>query len=107
MAKITFITVDGVPHIYDVAEGESVMRGGVDNDVKGMKAECGGACACATCQVLIAPEWADKIPPMGPNEASMIDEDAGERGMARRLSCQITVSPDLDGLVVYMPASQY
>ncbi len=107
MARITFVALDGSAKSYDAAEGVSLMRCAVDNDVPGIVAECGGACACATCQVLIAPDWLDRLPVAGPNEASMIDEDSGERGMVRRLSCQIEVTPELDGLVVHVPSSQY
>jgi 2Fe-2S ferredoxin len=103
MPKITYIEADGASHTLEVPVGESVMRGAVMKNVPGILAECGGACACATCQVFVDAAWMDKIPPPQAMEASMLD---GEDGVTRRLSCQITVTEALDGLVVRMPKTQ-
>ncbi len=107
MPNITFVSTDGVEETHSLEVGESIMRTALNNDVSGIVAECGGACACATCQVLIAPDWLAKLPPPDVMEISMMDDDAGERGMTRRLSCQILATEDLDGLVVHIPSSQY
>ena len=103
MPKITYIEADSASHTLEVPVGESVMRGAVLNDVPGILAECGGACACATCQVFIDAAWMDKIPAPQAMEASMLD---GEEGVTRRLSCQIIVTEALDGLVVHTPKTQ-
>ena len=105
MPKITYVGQDGTRLSYEVADGLSVMRGAVDNDVPGILAECGGACACATCQVVLDPAWESKVPAAGPMELSMLEEN--EEGDARRLSCQIQVTDALDGLVVHVPSKQY
>jgi 2Fe-2S ferredoxin len=106
MPKITYVGPDGVAQTHEVAANLSVMRGAVDNDVPGIRAECGGACACATCQVLVDPEWEGKIPAPGPMEVSMLEEAEGD-GASRRLSCQINVTEALDGLVVHVPKDIY
>lgn len=106
MPKITYVDKNGTRHTLEVAKGLSVMRGAVDNSVPGILAECGGACACATCQVIVTKEWATKLPAPEAMELSMLD--GAEQGeTTRRLSCQITVTDALDGLVVQVPESQY
>ena len=105
MPMIRYIDPVGQAHALDVAAGTSIMRGAVINDVPGILAECGGACACATCQVVVDAAWADKVPPPGPMEKSMLDFTE-EDGPPTRLSCQIVVTPELDGLVVRIPAEQ-
>jgi 2Fe-2S ferredoxin len=106
MAKITYIEHDGTEHVIDVADGLTVMEGAVKNNVPGIDADCGGACACATCHVYVDPAWTEKVGGPEGMEESMLDfaEDVEENS---RLSCQITVSPELDGLVVRMPRSQH
>ncbi len=105
MAKITYIEFNGTEHVVDVAPGLSVMEGAVKNLIPGIDADCGGACACATCHVYVDPEWVDKTGAPNEMEVSMLDfaEDVKDNS---RLSCQIEVSEDLDGLVVRLPESQ-
>lgn len=106
MAKVTFIAPDGTERTVDIANGQTVMEGAVKHLVPGIDADCGGACACATCHVYVDPAWWEKTG--GPNamEASMLDfaQDVEERS---RLSCQISVTDALDGLIVRTPESQH
>ncbi|MDO5530238.1 MAG: 2Fe-2S iron-sulfur cluster-binding protein [Paracoccus sp. (in: a-proteobacteria)] len=106
MAKITYIEHNGTRHEVDVAPGMTVMEGARDNGIAGIDADCGGACACSTCHVYVAPEWVDRLEPKDPMEEDMLDfayEPDPERS---RLTCQIRVTEDLDGLVVQMPEKQ-
>jgi len=106
MAKITYIEFNGTEHIVDVANGLTVMEGARDNGIPGIEADCGGACACSTCHVYIAPEWVEKVPSKDAMEEDMLDF-AFEPDPARsRLTCQIKVTDDLDGLIVHMPEKQ-
>ena len=105
MPKITYIEHDGTEHVIDVATGLTVMEGAVRNLVPGIDADCGGACACATCHVYVDPAWADKTGSREAMEDSMLDF-AEEVQETSRLSCQIKVSDELDGLVVRMPQNQ-
>ena len=106
MAKITYIEFGGGEHVVDVKTGLSVMEGAVKNNVPGIDADCGGACACATCHVYVDEAWRDKTGTSSAMEESMLDfaESVAENS---RLSCQIKVSDALDGLVVRMPESQH
>ena len=106
MAKITYIEHDGTEHVVDVKNGLSVMEGAVRNNIPGIDADCGGACACATCHVHVDPAWFDKTGERSVMEESMLDfaENVSETS---RLSCQIPVRDDLDGLIVRMPESQH
>ena len=108
MPKITFIEHDGTAHTVDVAVGKTVMLAAVDNNVPGIDADCGGECACATCHVYIDEAWLPKVglPEAGSQEASMLSFAAVTQPDSR-LSCQINVTADLDGLVVRMPAGQH
>ncbi len=105
MPKITYIEHNGNAHEIDVPNGLSVMEGAVRNLVPGIDADCGGACACATCHVYVDPDWFEKTGTREPMEESMLDfaDDVQETS---RLSCQIKVSDELDGLVVRMPEYQ-
>ena len=105
MPKITYIEHTGTEHVIDVATGLTVMAGAVRNLVPGIDADCGGACACATCHVYVDPAWADKTGSRQAMEDSMLDF-AEEVQETSRLSCQIKVSDELDGLVVRMPQNQ-
>ncbi|MDG1418212.1 MAG: 2Fe-2S iron-sulfur cluster-binding protein [Maricaulis sp.] len=105
MAKITYIEHSGKEHIVDVDNGLSVMEGAVRNLIPGIDADCGGACACATCHVYIDAAWAEKTGARETMEDSMLDFADGVQDNSR-LSCQIKVSDDLDGLVVRMPSVQ-
>jgi 2Fe-2S ferredoxin len=106
MAKITYIEHDGTEHVIDVKTGLSVMEGAVKNNIPGIDADCGGACACATCHVYVKPEWLDKTGEKSAMEESMLDFAESVEPNSR-LSCQIKVSDELDGLVVTMPESQH
>ena len=105
MAKITYIEHNGKSHTVEVQNDLTVMEGAVQNDIPGIDADCGGACACATCHVYVEPEWFDKLPKIENAEEDMLDV-AFEPKKFSRLSCQITVSEELDGLVVKMPSKQ-
>ncbi|MGH6888182.1 MAG: 2Fe-2S iron-sulfur cluster-binding protein [Rhizomicrobium sp.] len=106
MPKIVYIEHNGKEHIVEVPSGWSVMEGAVKNLVPGIDADCGGACACATCHVHVDPQWAGLLPPKQDMEETMLDF-AQELQPTSRLSCQIKVSPALDGLVVRLPKSQH
>jgi len=106
MAKITYVEHDGTEHVVDVADGLSVMEGAVNNMIPGIDADCGGACACATCHVYVDDAFLGKLEPKEDMEQTMLDfaPDVQENS---RLSCQIKVSGDLEGLIVRMPESQH
>jgi 2Fe-2S ferredoxin len=106
MPKITFISPDGTRTDVDVENGYSVMEGAINNNIEGIVAECGGACACATCHSYIDEAWLDKLPAMDDMEDSMLDA-AMERKENSRLTCQIEISDDLDGLVVQVAENDY
>ena len=106
MAKITYIEFNGTEHVVDVKNGLSVMEGAVKNNIPGIDADCGGACACATCHVYVDQAWLDKTGSQSAMEESMLDFAENVEPNSR-LSCQIKVSDELDGLVVRMPASQH
>ena len=106
MAKITYIEHGGKQHTVEVANGMTVMEGARDNNIPGIEADCGGACACSTCHVYVDPSWADKLPVKDAMEEDMLDF-AWEPDTARsRLTCQLKVTDALDGLVVQMPEKQ-
>lgn len=105
MPKITYIEFNGTPHEVDVPPGLSVMEGAIDNNVPGIEAECGGACSCATCHVYVDPAWVETTGSAGHLEKDML-ECAMDLRDNSRLSCQIEVSDDLDGLIVKMPELQ-
>jgi ferredoxin, 2Fe-2S len=108
MPKVTYIEHNGTPHSVDVPVGTSVMRGAVDNNIPGIDADCGGECACATCHVYVDAAWLAKIglPEQGSQEGAMLSFAAVAQPDSR-LSCQITMREDLDGLVVRMPEGQH
>jgi len=105
MAKITYIEFDGKSHVVDVSPGLSVMEGAIENNIPGIEAECGGACSCATCHVYVDPAWTGVT-----GEAAFLEQDMLESALdledSSRLSCQIEVSDELDGLVVRLPELQ-
>jgi 2Fe-2S ferredoxin len=106
MPKIKYIEHSGKEHEVDVPAGWSVMEGAVKNLIPGIDADCGGACACATCHVFVDQAWLDKLPAKQDMEETMLDF-APDLAANSRLSCQIKVTPSLDGLVVRMPKSQH
>ena len=105
MAKITYIEHNGPNHTVDVQNGLTVMEGAVQNNIPGIDADCGGSMACATCHVYVKEDWFNKINKKSEGEDDMLDQ-AYEPKKNSRLSCQIIVSDDLDGLVVDMPEKQ-
>ena len=105
MSKITYIESSGKSHTVDVKNGLTVMEGAIQNDIPGIDADCGGSMACATCHVYVEETWLDKIPKKEDGEDDMLDM-AFEPNKFSRLSCQIIVSDELEGLVVNVPAKQ-
>ena len=106
MSKITYNTHENKIHTVDVQNGLTVMEGAVQNDIPGIDADCGGGMACATCHVYVNEEWLDKLPAKEDGEEDMLLDMAYEPNKFSRLSCQIVVSDDLDGLVVNIPEKQ-
>ena len=106
MAKITYIQFDGTETVIDVKPGLTVMEGAVKNNVRGIDADCGGACACATCHVFVDEAWAAKAGEKSAMEESMLDFAENVEPNSR-LSCQIKVTEELDGLIVRLPESQH
>ena len=105
MAKITYIEHNGTNHTIDVQNGLTVMEGAVQNNIPGIDADCGGSMACATCHVYVKEEWFNKLPKKEDGEEDMLDM-AFEPKKNSRLSCQLMVSDQLDGLVVNLPEKQ-
>jgi len=105
MPKIIYIDSDGKSRTVDAEVGATVMETAIKNDVPGIEAECGGACACATCHVYVDEAWQEKVGPAAPMEQDMLDFAFDVRPNSR-LSCQIKVSDELDGLVVTTPERQ-
>ncbi|QQQ17963.1 (2Fe-2S)-binding protein [Brevundimonas vitis] len=106
MAKITYIEFDGSEHVVDVKPGLSVMEGAIRNNVPGIDADCGGACACATCHVYVDEAFQEAAGKASAMEESMLDFAENVQPNSR-LSCQIRVSDALDGLIVRLPESQH
>ena len=105
MPKITYIEQNGKSHTVSVENGLTVMEGAVQNNIPGIDADCGGACACATCHVYVDEKWFNKLPKKENAEEDMLDM-AYEPKQFSRLTCQISVTDELDGLVVKMPSKQ-
>ncbi len=105
MVKITYIDAEGTARSVEAEEGSTVMENAVRNAIPGIEAECGGACACATCHVYVAEEWREAVGEPEPMEEDMLDFAFDVRPNSR-LSCQIRVKPELNGLVVTTPAQQ-
>jgi len=105
MTKIKYIEHNGKEHSIDVENGFSVMEGAIQNDITGIDADCGGGMACATCHVYVKEDWFNKLPEKAIGEDDMLDQ-AYEPNSSSRLSCQLIVSNELEGLVVYLPEKQ-
>ncbi len=105
MTKVTFMDAKGEARTVDAQVGSTVMETALRNSIPGIEAECGGACACATCHVYVAEDWTEKVGKPSQMEEDMLDF-AFEVRPNSRLSCQIKVSEELDGLVVTTPARQ-
>jgi 2Fe-2S ferredoxin len=107
MAKVTYVRPDGGALVVEVAEGTSVMQAALANDIAEVVAECGGTLACATCHVYVDEGDLDRLTAPSTDEDEMLDYTASQRQPNSRLSCQITVGPEDDGLVVRLPETQY
>ena len=105
MAKITYIEHNGTQHVVEVSNGLTVMEGAVQNDIPGIDADCGGSMACATCHVYVKEDWFPKLPNKETGEDDMLDQ-AYQPKANSRLSCQIIVNEELDGLEVTTPEKQ-
>ena len=105
MPKVTYIEFDGTEHRVDVDKGLSIMEGAVQKNIPGIDADCGGSCACATCHVYVDDDWLDKLHEQSEAEKDMLDF-AFETKTSSRLSCQIFLDENLDGIVVSLPEKQ-
>ncbi|MGQ0700611.1 MAG: 2Fe-2S iron-sulfur cluster-binding protein [Panacagrimonas sp.] len=105
MGKVTYIEFNGAMHEIEVRSGQSLMEGAVGNMIPGILADCGGACACATCHVYVDPEWSERVGAPSDMEFEMLDVVTG-REPHSRLSCQIRMSDEYDGLVLRLPETQ-
>ena len=106
MPKITYVTFEGREFVVDAAEGLSLMEAAVKNAVPGIEADCGGACACATCHVYVDEPWLGRLADPTTVENAMLEfVEAAE--VNSRLACQLSLTQDLDGLVVRLPKSQH
>ena len=106
MAKIKYIEHNGKEHEIEVSSGLTVMEGAIKNNIPGIDADCGGACACATCHVYINQDWVEKLNPKEDAEEDMLDFAFDVKDNSR-LSCQISVTDELDGLIVNLPEKQF
>jgi ferredoxin, 2Fe-2S len=106
MPRVTYIDTAGKETTLDIAVGTSVMQAATFNGVDGIVAECGGSCMCATCHVYVRDDQLAMTPAMQPDEDAMLEGTASPRRPNSRLSCQLVISPEMDGLVVYTPETQ-
>ena len=104
---IHLIAADGTRRTIDAPVGKSLMRAATDAGVEGILADCGGCLTCATCHVIVDPAWEAKLRPPADEEQEMLEMTAAPRLPTSRLSCQISLDGDLDGLTVTMPDTQY
>ncbi|MGE0485424.1 MAG: 2Fe-2S iron-sulfur cluster-binding protein [Gammaproteobacteria bacterium] len=106
MPKVTYRQPDGREDVVEVPVGWSLMEAAIQNDIAGIVAECGGGCACATCHVYVDDAFAARLPAVGDMEGDMLECTASERLPNSRLSCQVKMSAELDGLRVTIPERQ-
>ena len=106
MPSITFVHPDGRAQRVDASNGESAMQAATRHDISGILAECGGNAMCATCHVYVGEGWLARLPAMGDDEDALLDGAAAERQASSRLSCQIKLGAELDGLVLRLPDRQ-
>jgi len=107
MIQIRFVAADQSVQDIHAQPGQSLMKAAVDAGVRGIDADCGGTLTCATCHVMVDAAWAQQLLPPVQDESDMLDFAASPLGPGSRLSCQIMLTPELDGLLVYLPVSQY
>lgn len=105
MVAITYVEHDGTAHTVDVDDGMNLMDGATLNLVPGIEGMCGGMCSCATCHCYVPEEWSSRLPPVSEGEQKLIDGSQYPQANSR-LGCQITVSAELEGLVVHLPPEQ-
>lgn len=106
MPQVVYVQHDGIKRIVDVRNGKSIMRGAIENKIVGIEAMCGGECACGTCHVYVDLQYVSKLPPRSADEDALLDCVSAERKSNSRLSCQLIMSDELDGIVVHLPSSQ-
>lgn len=106
MPKVIYVSAAGVSTEVDAPVGTTVMAAALKNGVEGILAECGGVCMCSTCHVFVDDKFLNKIPPAQDTEEAVLEIAAIERRLNSRLSCQIKVTRELDGLIVHMPEKQ-
>jgi ferredoxin, 2Fe-2S len=106
MPSVTYVRHGGGGTVIEVPIGQSVMQAAVAHGIDGIVAECGGSCMCATCHVYVTEEQLALTPPMNPSEDAMLEGTASERRPNSRLSCQLVMTPKMDGLVVNLPETQ-
>ena len=107
MPDITFIEFNGTAHGFEAPDGVSAMQAATSFGVRGIVAECGGSALCGTCHVIVAGDWIARLPAPSADEQAMLECVAAERQPGSRLSCQITLTPALQGLVLHLPERQY
>ena len=105
MPKVTYIEFNGTEHVVNVEKDLTIMEGAVQNNIPGIDADCGGSCACATCHVYVDDDWVDKLPEQSDAEKDMLDF-AFETKSTSRLSCQLFLDENLDGIAVSLPEKQ-
>ncbi|MFN4145306.1 MAG: 2Fe-2S iron-sulfur cluster-binding protein [Runella sp.] len=106
MTQITYIEPSGIAKTYELPLGATIMEGAIQNGVAGIVAQCGGSCSCATCHVYIDEAFVEVLPDMEEEEDEMLEGTTAERKPNSRLSCQVRVSPKLNGLIVHIPEKQ-
>jgi ferredoxin, 2Fe-2S len=107
MGRVTYIEFDGTPHTIELEDGASLMSGAVSNGIPGIDADCGGNCACATCHVHVDAKWTAEIGPPASESESELLQLAPDVRPDSRLSCQISMRAELDGVVVHLPEGQH
>ncbi len=107
MPEVSYVYSDGTKKTIEVDEGTTLRDAAVDNGIDGIEGDCGGLAMCATCHVYVADAYKDKLPEPGRDEAEMLEATAAERKDSSRLSCQIEITEELDGIEVYIPETQY
>jgi ferredoxin, 2Fe-2S len=106
MPKIVFIEHNGKEHVVEARVGQSIMQAALENSVPGILADCGGSLACGSCQGYVDPQWMDKFKPRSSDEVAMLEAGSNLKDNSR-LTCQLSMREDLDGIVVRLPESQY
>ena len=106
MPTITYVQADGTKQDVEVPTGKRIMQAAVGAGIDGIVAECGGQAMCATCHIYVDSSWLDKLPPVSDDEDEMLEDTTSVRTAESRLSCQIPVTDDLDGIIVRLPETQ-